>query len=153
MVFYAPTVNAYRSTNSGEFSGNGLSWGFDSRMVSCRVLVESPESTRLEWRVPGADVNPYLAISGLLASALDGIENDTNPGAPLMGRAFDRPVRPLPATLGEGVERFRDGAFAADALGKDVVAHYAEAGRWEWERFLAADAVSEWERRRYFDVI
>jgi glutamine synthetase len=153
MVFYAPTVNAYRRTNSGEFSGNGLSWGFDSRMVSCRVLVEGAESARLEWRVPGADVNPYLAIAGLLASALDGIEAETDPGEPLMGRDYDRPVRPLPVTLGEAVERFRDGAFAAEALGKDVVAHYAEAGRWEWERFLAADAVTEWERRRYFDVI
>jgi glutamine synthetase len=153
MVFYAPTVNAYRRTNSGEFSGNGLSWGFDSRMVSCRVLAEGAESTRLEWRVPGADANPYLAIAGLLASALGGIENETDPGEPLMGRDYDRPVRPLPSTLGEAVERLRDGAFAAEALGKDVVAHYVEAGRWEWERFLAADAVSEWERRRYFDVI
>ena len=69
MLFYAPTVNSYRRTTSGEFSGNGLSWGFDSRMVSCRVLTESPESTRLEWRVPGADVDPYLAIAALLASA------------------------------------------------------------------------------------
>lgn len=153
MVFYAPTVNSFRRTNSGEFSGNGLSWGFDSRMVSCRVLVEGAESTRLEWRVPGADVNPYLAIAGVLASALDGIAAETDPGEPLMGRDYDRPVRPLPATLGEAVERFRDGAFANEALGKDVVAHFAEAGRWEWERFLAADAVSEWERRRYFDVI
>jgi glutamine synthetase len=153
MVFYAPTVNSYRRTNSGEFSGNGLSWGFDSRMVSCRVLVEGAESTRLEWRVPGADVNPYLAIAGLVASALDGVEAETDPGEPLIGRDYDRPVRPLPATLGEAVQRFRDGAFTNEAFGKDVVAHYAEAGRWEWERFLAADAVSEWERRRYFDVI
>jgi glutamine synthetase len=56
-------------------------------------------------------------------------------------------------TLGEAVAAFRDGGFAADALGKDVVAHYAEAGRWEWERFLAPEAVAEWERRRYFEVI
>ena len=60
---------------------------------------------------------------------------------------------PLPATLGEAVERFRDGAFAAESFGKDVVAHYAEAGRWEWEQFLSPGAVGEWERRRYFDVI
>lgn len=128
MVFYAPTVNSYRRTTSGEFSGNGLSWGWDSRMVSCRVLTESPESTRLEWRVPGADVNPYLAIAGVLAS-------------------------PLPSTLGDAVERFRESAFATAALGKDVVSHYAEAGRWEWEQFLAPSAVAEWERRRYFEVI
>jgi glutamine synthetase len=153
MLFYAPTVNSYRRTTSGEFSGNGLSWGFDSRMVSCRVLTESPESTRLEWRVPGADVDPFLAIAALLASALDGIETDAEPGEPLMGSDFERPVAPLPATLGEAVERFRDGSFAPEVLGKDVVAHYTEAGRWEWEQFLSPGAVGEWERRRYFDVI
>jgi len=153
MLFYAPTVNSYRRTTSGEFSGNGLSWGFDSRMVSCRVLTESPASTRLEWRVPGADVDPYLAIAALLASARNGIETEAEPGEPLMGSDYERSVAPLPATLGEAVERFRDGAFAPESFGKDVVAHYAEAGRWEWEQFLSPGAVGEWERRRYFDVI
>jgi hypothetical protein len=74
-------------------------------MVSCRVLTESPESTRLEWRVPGADVDPYLAIAALIASARDGIETDAEPGEPLVGRDYDRPVRPPP----EAIERFRDG--------------------------------------------
>jgi glutamine synthetase len=153
MLLYAPTVNSYRRTTSGEFSGNGVSWGFDSRMVSCRVLVESPESTRLEWRVPGADVDPYLAIAAVLASAADGIARGAEPGEPLEGRGWEREVPPLPATLGEAVAAFRDGAFVAEAFGKDVVAHYAEAGRWEWEQFLAPGAVTEWERRRYFEVI
>ena len=153
MLFYAPTVNSYRRTGSGEFSGNGISWGFDSRMVSCRVLPEGTEGTRLEWRVPGADVDPYLAIAAVLASALDGIEQGIHPGEPLMGWDFDKEVPPLPATLGDAVERFRDGAFAAEAFGKDVVVHYAEAGRWEWSQFLSATAVTEWERRRYFEVI
>ena len=112
MLFYAPTVNSYRRVAGGEFSGNGLSWGWDSRMVSCRVLTESPESTRLEWRVPGADVNPYLAIAALLASAGDGIWTDADPGEPLVGADFERPVPPLPPTLGEAVERFRDSVFA-----------------------------------------
>jgi glutamine synthetase len=153
MLFYAPTVNSYRRTTSGEFSGNGISWGWDSRMVSCRVLTESPDATRLEWRVPGADVNPYLAIAAVLASAADGIWTGADPGEPLVGEDFDRPVPPLPATLGESVERLRDSRFAAGVLGADVVAHYAEAGRWEWARFLAPEAVSEWERRRYFEVV
>jgi glutamine synthetase len=153
MLLYAPTVNSYRRTTSGEFSGNGVSWGFDSRMVSCRVLVEGPDSTRLEWRVAGADANPYLAIAALLASAADGIATGADPGEPLAGHDFERPVPPLPVTLGEAVARFRDGAFAPDVLGKEVVAHYAEAGRWEWEQFLAPGAVTEWERRRYFEVI
>ena len=153
MLFYAPTVNSYRRATSGEFSGNGLSWGYDSRMVSCRVLAEGPASTRLEWRVPGADVNPYLAIAALLASAADGIWTGADPGEPLVGEHYEDPVPPLPATLGEAVARFRDSAFAQAALGADVVAHYTEAGRWEWEQFLAPDAVTEWERRRYFEVI
>jgi len=153
MLLYAPTVNSYRRTTSGEFSGNGRSWAYDSRMVSCRVLAEGPGSTRLEWRVPGADVNPYLAIAALLASAADGIWTGADPGEPLVGEHYEDPVPPLPATLGEAVARFRDSAFARAAFGEDVVAHYAEAGRWEWERFLAPDAVTEWERRRYFEVI
>lgn len=153
MLLYAPTVNSYRRTVSGEFSGNGVSWGFDSRMVSCRVLAESADSTRLEWRVPGADVNPYLAIAGVLASAADGISTDTDPGDPLVGEHYEDPVPPLPSTLGEAVALWRDGEFAAEAFGADVVTHYAEAGRWEWERFLAPEAVTEWERRRYFEVI
>jgi glutamine synthetase len=153
MAFYAPTVNSYRRTTSGEFSGNGLSWGYDSRMVSCRVLAESPGSTRLEWRVPGADVNPYLAIAALLASACDGIATQADPGEPLEGEDWQRNVPPLPTTLGGSVERLRDSAFASEVLGKDVVEHYVEAARWEWERFLAPDAVTEWERRRYFEVI
>jgi glutamine synthetase len=153
MLLYAPTVNSYRRTTSGEFSGNGVSWGFDSRMVSCRVLAESPESTRLEWRVPGADVNPYLAIAGVLASTADGISTGADPGEPLVGEHYEDPVPPLPSTLGEAVARWRDGVFVTEAFGADVVAHYAEAGRWEWEQFLAPEAVTEWERRRYFEVI
>jgi glutamine synthetase len=152
MLLYAPTVNSYRRTRAEEFSGYGHSWGYDSRMVSVRVLPEG-DATRLEWRVPGADVNPYLAIAGLLASVGDGLATQADPGEPLMGWDFDKEVSPLPGTLGEAVPAFRDGAFAAEAFGKDVVAHYAEAGRWEWERFLAPEAVSEWERRRYFEVV
>jgi glutamine synthetase len=70
-----------------------------------------------------------------------------------MGEDYTRPVPPLPASLGEAVATFRDDPFTAETFGKDVVAHYAEAGRWEWEQFLAPSAVTEWERRRYFDVI
>lgn len=153
MLLYAPTVNSYRRTTGREFSGNGASWGFDSRMVSLRVLLDPPASTRMEWRVAGADVNPYLAVAALLASAADGISSNADPGEPLVGLDWEQPVPALPATLAEAVAAFRDSAFAAEALGKDVVAHYAEAGRWEWERFLEPAAVTEWERRRYFEVI
>ena len=153
MLFYAPTVNSYRRTQSGEFSGNGISWGFDSRMVSCRVLPEGEHGTRLEWRVPGADVDPYLAIAAVLASARAGLDDGADPGEPLEGWDFEEAVPSLPTTLGESVAAFRDSAFVAEAFGEDVAAHYAEAGRWEWSQFLAPASVTEWERRRYFEVI
>jgi glutamine synthetase len=153
MLWYAPTINSYRRVIGAEFSGNGVSWGFDSRMVSCRVLIEEAGSTRLEWRVPGADVNPYLAIAGLLASARDGIDTGADPGEPLVGADWEREVPPVPLNLGAAVDTFRGSDWVAEAFGPDVAAHYAEAGRWEWEAFLAPDAVSEWERRRYFEVI
>jgi glutamine synthetase len=122
-------------------------------MVSCRVVVEEPPSTRLEWRVPGADVNPYLAIAALLASSRDGMTTGADPGDPLVGEDWEREVPPLPAHLGEAVAAFRESRWTRETFGDDVVAHYAEAGRWEWDRFLAADVVTEWERRRYFEVI
>lgn len=153
MLLYAPTVNSYRRTESGEFSGYGISWGIDSRMVSCRVLPEGPDGTRLEWRVPGADVDPYLAIAGVFASARDGIERELDPGPPLEGWDFEKEVPPLPTTLGAAVEAFRGSGFVEATLGKDVAAHFAEAGRWEWSQFLAPSNVTEWERRRYFEVI
>ena len=104
--------------------------------------------------MPGADVNPYLAIAGLLASARDGIADGTDPGEPLVGEDWEREV-PRPARA----SRARPSAPSATASGPPrrsappSSAHYAEAGRWEWERFLAADVVTEWERARYFEVI
>ena len=153
MPWYAPTINSYRRIAGGEFSGNGLSWGYDSRMVSCRVLADAPESARLEWRVPGADVNPYLAMAGMLASARDGIATGADPGEPLVGADWEREVPQLPRHLGEATAAFRDSDWATETFGEAVVAHYAEAARCEWDRFLAADVVTEWERRRYFEFI
>ena len=97
MCWYAPTINSYRRTNSQDFAGNGLTWGFDNRTVTTRVLAGAPAATRLEFRLPGADVNPYLALAGLLASVGDGIEQQTDPGPPRRAtrtRAQDRPCPP-----------------------------------------------------------
>jgi len=74
MCWYAPSINSYRRTTSRDFAGNGLTWGFDNRTVTTRVLTGAPLATRLEFRLPGADVNPYLALAGLLASVIDGID-------------------------------------------------------------------------------
>lgn len=152
MYFYAPTVNAYKRTASDEFAGRGKTWGYDNRTVSLRVVGATDSSTRLEWRVPGADVNPYLAFSALLASAVDGMDSGTDPGAPVVDNAYDRTdLELLPADLGSAVRRFETSAFVEKALGRDVAAHYSELGRFEWAEFLRQ--VTDWETVRYFEQI
>jgi glutamine synthetase len=151
MAWYAPTVNAYRRTSSSEFAGHGLSWGWDNRTVSCRVLGDSPASTRLEWRVPGADVNPYLAVAGVVASVRDGIARRLDPGQPFEGDAYQAEVVRFPEHLGLAAEAFVASAFNVEVFGPDVVEHYGLTARYEWAQFLAA--VTDWERERYLELI
>jgi glutamine synthetase len=151
MCWYAPTINSYRRTNSQDFAGNGLTWGYDNRTVTTRVLTEPASATRLEYRLPGADVNPYLALAGLLASVRDGIQARTDPGEPQAGNAYQNTRFFLPATLGEAAEAFSASSFTAAAFGKDIVRHYHAVAAFEWNDFLRS--VTDWERERYLDVI
>jgi len=152
MAFYAPTINSYRRTNSSEFAGSGSTWGFDNRTVSCRVLGTSPTSMRVEWRVPGADVNPYLAVAALIASIRDGMAREVDPGAPREGDAYQQevPVR-FPTHLGLSAEALAGSAFANREFGPQVIEQYALTAQWEWTRFQ--DAVTDWELDRYFENI
>lgn len=152
MVFYAPTINSYRRTNSSDFAGNGATWAFDNRTVSCRILGTSPSSMRLEWRVPGADVNPYLCVAGLLASIRDGIATAADPGPPCEGDAYqEAPTVRFPTHLGLAADAFAASAFASEALTEAVVEQYALTAQWEWSRFQ--EAVTDWELERYFENI
>lgn len=152
MAFYAPTINSYRRTNSSEFAGSGSTWGYDNRTVSCRVLGTSPSSMRVEWRVPGADVNPYLAVAALIASTRDGMARRLDPGAPREGDAYQQevPVR-FPAHLGLSADALASSDFANREFGSAVIEQYALAAQWEWKRFQ--DAVTDWELDRYFESI
>ena len=151
MCWYAPTVNSYRRTNSEDFAGNGLTWGLDNRTVTTRVLAGAPSATRLEFRLPGADVNPYLALAGLLASVSDGIEQQTEPGPPQVGDAYESTRSPMPTTLHEAAESFSNSPFVAGTFGKNVVSHYHAVATFEWNDFQRS--VTDWERTRYLDVI
>lgn len=151
MLWYAPTINSYRRTGSQDFAGNGLTWGFDNRTTTTRVLTGAPEATRLEFRLAGADVNPYLALAGLLASIHDGMRSRTEPGPPHTGDAYAETASAMPRTLAEAAEAFSRSAFAASAFGKDVVKHYHAVAEYEWAQFL--HAVTDWERDRYFEAI
>ncbi len=151
MAWYAPTINAYRRTNSSDFAGHGATWAFDNRTVSCRVLGTRASSMRLEWRVPGADVNPYLAVAGLIASIRSGMVDQVDPGPAATGDAYQQTTTPFPQHLGLAAEEFMSNRFAIDAFGAAVVEQYGLTARFEWTRFL--EAVTDWELDRYFEVI
>lgn len=151
MAWYAPTINSYRRTNSSDFAGHGATWAFDNRTVSCRVLGTGASSMRLEWRVPGADVNPYLAVAGVIASIRDGIAHAIDPGPPSSGDAYQQETQKFPPHLGLAADAFLSSEWVAAAFGPAVAEQYGLTAQYEWNQFL--DAVTDWELDRYFEVI
>lgn len=150
-AWFAPTVNSYRRLNAQDAAGWGLTWGWDNRSVSVRVLGRDEDDTRLEFRLPGADANPYLAAAGLLMSAQDGVRTQADPGEPVVGNAYEQQVVPLPRDLGTAALSFRDSRRLRSQFGDQIVDHYATIADHEWHTFL--DTVSEWDRMRYFELI
>jgi glutamine synthetase len=151
MPWYAPTINSYRRTGSQDFAGNGLTWGFDNRTTTARIIAGAASATRLEFRLPGADVNPYLALAAVLASINDGIAAGADPGPPHTGDAYANVTTSLPRTLAEAAACFAASSLAQTAFGKDVVEHYRAVADFEWDQFLTA--VTDWERLRYLGPI
>ena len=150
MVCYAPTVNSYKRYQAQSWAPTSLAWSHDNRTCGFRIVGHGP-ARRIECRLPGADVNPYLAYAAVLASGLDGIERGTEPPPALEGDAYTADVTPLPRRLSDAVEAFDGSAFARSAFGDDVVDHYVRFFREEVRQYDAA--VTDWERRRYFERI
>lgn len=151
MVLSAPNVNSYKRYQSGSWAPTRIAWSYDNRTVGFRV-VGAGQSLRIECRIPGADCNPYLGFAAALAAGLDGIARRTEPPAAFDGdayRAADLPV--VPRTLAEAAQLFEASAFARDAFGDEVVEHYAHFFRTEQAAYDRA--VTDWERRRYFEQI
>ena len=151
MVCYAPTVNAYKRYHAQSWAPTALAWSPDNRTTGFRIVGTGP-AKRIECRIPGADVNPYLAYAAALASGLDGVQSGTEPPPMFEGdayRAGDLP--PMPRTLAEATDRFEDSEFARQAFGDEVVDHYAHFFRTEVAAFDGA--VTDWERTRYFERI
>jgi len=151
MVFYAPTINSYKRFEDLSWAPTRLAWSHDNRTAGFRV-VGSGESLRIECRIPGADINPYLAFAAALASGLDGIARKTEPPPPFEGDVYAARALPrVPYSLAEAVERFEASAFVRESLSAAVAAHYAHFYRSEQRAFDRA--VTDWERRRYFEKI
>ncbi len=147
-LLYAPTINSYKRYAKGSFAPTGVAWGIDNRTCALRVVGHG-SSLRVENRVPGGDVNPYLAISAIIAGGLHGVQQQLPLPAPLTGNAYAAGVDTLPTTLRDAAKLFSESTVARAAFGDDVVEHYLNQARIEVEAFDAA--VTDWERVRGFE--
>jgi glutamine synthetase len=148
-LFYAPHVNSYKRYQPGSFAPTAIRWGTDNRTCALRIAGHG-QARRLENRVPGADVNPYLAIAALIAGALHGLENELDLEPEFAGNAYaDAEAPRVPATLREALGEWQASAAANAAFGDEVVAHYVNNARVELAAFDAA--VTDWELVRGFE--
>jgi glutamine synthetase len=151
MVFYAPTVNSYKRYIDSSWAPTRLAWSYDNRTAGFRVVGHA-QSLRIECRIPGADCNPYLAFAASLASGLAGVANRIEPPQIFTGDVYAAANLPrVPYTLAEATERFGSSEFAKRAFGEEVFEHYLHFFRSEQRAYDLA--VTDWERRRYFEQI
>lgn len=153
LPMYAPTVNSYKRLVEGAWAPTTLTWGLDNRTTALRVLCGSSKSTRLETRVIGSDVNPYLAMAACLASGLYGIANHLKLSTPVtIGNGYrDYKNGSLPTDLKEATAKMKDSSIAKELFGEAFVEHFTQTREWEWREF--SSQVTDWERKRYFEII
>ncbi|HYP46061.1 MAG TPA: glutamine synthetase family protein [Propionibacteriaceae bacterium] len=147
-LLYAPNVNSYKRFADGSFAPTVIAWGRDNRSCAVRLVGQGP-SARMELRVPGGDVNPYLALAAMLAGGLYGIEHALELEPELTGNAYTSGRPTVPRTLREARQAFTESAIARQTLGDVVVDHYTNMADVELAAFDAA--VTDWELRRTFE--
>ncbi|CAM5592764.1 glutamine synthetase family protein [Streptomyces pilosus] len=147
-LLYAPHINSYKRFQPGSFAPTAVAWGRDNRTCALRVVGHG-RSLRFENRLPGGDVNPYLAVAGMVAAGLYGVEQKLELPEPCAGNAYAADYEHVPTTLREAAELWETSAIAKAAFGEEVVAHYRNMARVETDAFDAA--VTDWELRRSFE--
>jgi glutamine synthetase len=147
-LFSAPNINSYKRYVAGSFAPTAIAWGLDNRTCALRVVGHG-HGMRVENRVPGGDVNQYLAVAALIAAGLHGIDQELEPGELFAGNAYESDVSRVPATLRDAADLFAASAVARDAFGDEVVEHYLNNARVELAAYDAA--VTDWERVRGFE--
>lgn len=149
----APTVNSYKRLVEGAWAPTTLTWGVDNRTVALRALPGSRKATRLETRVVGSDCNPYLAMAACLAAGLYGIQNKMELKQPAtVGNGYnDFAHGVFPRNLDEATQQMKGSAVAKQLFGEPFVEHFILTREWEWRQF--AKVVTDWELKRYFEII
>jgi glutamine synthetase len=148
-LFHAPNVNSYKRFASESFAPTAVAWGRDNRTCSLRVVGGDGPAKRVELRLPGADVNPYLALSAMIAAGLHGIDEELGLEPAVEGNAYAADKPRVPSTLREAHDLFAGSALAREAFGEEVVEHYLNNARVELAAYEAA--VTDWERFRGFE--
>jgi glutamine synthetase len=154
LAMIAPTVNSYTRLIPGFWAPTDSAWSVDNRTCALRVILGSPKSQRVEYRVAAADANPYIALSAAVASGLWGIEHRIEPEPMIEGNAYERTLPPalaLPRTLWEAAQGLKASAVARDWFGAEFVDHFAATREWEEREFRRH--VTDWELARYFEII
>lgn len=147
-LLYAPNINSYKRFQPGSFAPTAVAWGHDNRTCSLRVVGHG-RSRRFENRLPGGDVNPYLATAGLVAAGLYGVEHELALPEVCTGNAYTAEYEQVPTTLREAADLWEASPIAKEAFGEEVVAHYLNMARVELAAYDAA--VTDWELRRSFE--
>jgi len=147
-IFFAPTINSYKRYAAGSWAPTTLAWGHDNRTCGFRIVGHGP-SRRVETRIPGGDVNPYLAFAAMIAAGLHGIERELPLPPALEGNAYESDAERFPSSLREAIAALEESSVARTALGDQVVDHYLNYAR--TEQALFDKAVTDWERIRLFE--
>ena len=154
LPMFAPTVNSYKRIGHGDWAPANATWGFDNRTTAVRVIQgQTTDSSRIESRIPGADTNPYLALAAALASGLFGIKNKLKLETPeTIGNAYNfEKDGILPRNLKDATEKMANSDLAKQLFGSEFVDHFTKTREWEWRQF--ENQVTDWELKRYFEII
>lgn len=153
LPMYAPTVNSYKRLVEGAWAPTTLTWAVDNRTTALRALTYNKHSARLETRVVGSDVNPYLAMAACLASGLYGITHELTLDTPkTIGNGYlDNKNGTLPSDLKDATEKMKHSEIAKELFGEKFVNHFVCTREWEWRQF--SQQVTDWELKRYFEII
>jgi glutamine synthetase len=147
-IFLAPTINSYKRYAAGSWAPTTLAWGHDNRTCGFRIIGHGV-AKRVETRIPGGDVNPYLAFAAIVAAGLHGVEAELELPPALEGNAYESDAKRFPSTMREAIAALESGAIARAAFGDQVVDHYLNYAR--TEQALYDKTVTDWERVRYFE--
>ena len=153
LPMFAPTINSYKRLVEGAWAPTNLTWGIDNRTTALRVLTTGKKSTRIEHRVVGSDTNSYLAMAAALASGLYGIKKGLKLETPATkGNGYeDYSNGALPKNLWESSQKMKQSKIAKELFGDDFVDHFTKTREWEWREF--SKEVTDWETKRYFEIL